>query len=92
MDGKTYNKFVVISYDYMNDKVDVIHISLHYPKAVEKLISSYQEYSKNKDYIVRETMKHHILVYKRTYGYLWNSKIPYKHFKIIGYNEPQISN
>ena len=81
-----FSEYVVISYDYNTDVINVKYIGRNYKNTLLKLMDAYEQFIKNDDYIVREIEKHNVLIYKRNKGYLWDSKSLYKSFKIIGYN------
>lgn len=78
------NDFYVIIenvYNEYND-IEVLHITNDYTEAIEFFHNSYNVYIEDNMYITREVKQGFVLIYKRNIGMLWNSKTPFRSFKI----------
>lgn len=79
------NLYIIVSHEFVTNEITPLYVTNCYDSALLEVKNRYKQYTDNDDYIVREITKNNIMVYKRNYGYIWNTKDKLLVFKILSY-------
>ena len=76
--------FVLVCLDLITSIPTVASIFTDYDSALMGLHDAYKQYM-TKDYIIRQMDVHNVAIYKRDYGYLFNSKTEIMSYRLISH-------
>ena len=77
----------IIRTELSSNKQCCINVSTNYNDSLNLFHESYHQYLSDENYVVREIGPHNILVFKRIFGYIYNSKKPEYSFKILSFSD-----